>query len=269
MSLRQDLLKTSHRRQRKKVFIKILLGIGVLGIASAVVTFLFYIPSLRVSNIVISGLDKNSEKELQAELFGILRGRKWLIVPKDHILFLSKKDIEDFLTEKYRFRDFAVAKKFPATIDISITERKTWAVWCPAEGNGNDCLLLDMDGLAFERSPAVSGSAILEITDARGGDFLGKNILSEDKFSKIFQMVESAPKTIQSDITNIYIKKSGETYYLYRKSGFYLIIDGETDIAKSLENLALALKSGEIKDKQSTLEYLDLRFPDKVFYKFK
>ena len=47
-----------------------------------------------------------------------------------------------------------------------------------------------------------------------------------------------------------------------------MIIDAETDIEKSLENLSLALRSGEIKEKSNALEYVDLRFPDKVFYKF-
>ena len=100
MSLRQDLLKTSHRRRKKDIFTKILFGICVLGIVSAIATFLFYIPALRVSNIIISGLDKNNAKELHTELFEILGGRKWLIVPKNHILFLPKKNIEEFL-ERY------------------------------------------------------------------------------------------------------------------------------------------------------------------------
>ncbi|OGF52283.1 hypothetical protein A3I27_01985 [Candidatus Giovannonibacteria bacterium RIFCSPLOWO2_02_FULL_43_11b] len=267
MSLRQDLLKTSHRRRKKDIFTKILFGICVLGIVSAIATFLFYIPALRVSNIIISGLDKNNAKELHTELFEILGGRKWLIVPKNHILFLPKKNIEEFLSGKYGFRDFAVAKKFPSTIDISITERKTWAVWC--RENGNNCLLLDKEGLAFERSVIFFGSSILKIMDAREEDFLGKNILPPEKFNRILQMTEDAPKIIQGDIESIYIKKSGETYYLYPKSGIYFIIDAETDVERALENLTLALKSGKIKAKADTLEYIDLRFPDKVFYKFK
>jgi len=266
MSLRQDLLKTSHRRHQRGIVIKVLFGIGILGIASAVATLLFYVPSLRASTINISGLDKIDEKELRAEILGALEGIKWLIIPRDHMLFLPKKNIEDILSGKYRFRDFEVKKEFPSTLDISITERKTWAIWCSE--NGNSCLLLDEGGFAFDKSAALSGGVILSIVDAREDDFLHKNILPPEDFNKISRMTEGIAKIIQSDIVKIYIKKDGETYYLYPKNGFYMIIDAETDIEKSLENLSLALRSGEIKEKSNALEYVDLRFPDKVFYKF-
>ena len=107
MSLRQDLLKTSHRRQRKSILFKVLIGIGIFGVASAIATFLFYIPSLRVSNINISGLDATGEKKLRAEIFGILEGRKWLIIPKDHMLFLPKENVENILSGEYTLWELA------------------------------------------------------------------------------------------------------------------------------------------------------------------
>ncbi|KKU16667.1 MAG: hypothetical protein UX24_C0004G0003 [Candidatus Giovannonibacteria bacterium GW2011_GWB1_45_9b] len=276
MSLRQDLLKTFHKRRQKGVFIKILLWVGILGIVSAMATLLFYVPPLRVSKVNIFGLDKNDEKQLRAEILEIIAGKKWLIVPRDHVFFLSQKDIEEFLAGKYRFSDFAVERKFPSAIDVSITERKTWAIWCPSDleaklprGSLASCLLLDKEGLAFEKSVISSGSAVLKILDAREEDFLRKNILPPEHFGKISQMIENIPKIIESDIVKVYIKKGGETYYLYPKKGFYLIIDAQTDIEKAIENFSLALRSGEIKKKSDTLEYIDLRFQDKVFYKFK
>ncbi len=172
-----------------------------------------------------------------------------------------------FFQMKYRFSDFVVKRKLPSAIDVSITERKTWAIWC--KDGENNCLLLDKDGLAFEKSIISSGSAVLKILDAREEDFLRKNILPPEHFRKVSQMIEKIPKIIESDIVKVYIKKGGETYYLYPKKGFYLIIDAQTDIEKAIENFSLALKSGEIKERSDTLEYIDLRFQDKVFYKFR
>src|SRR3990167_712620 len=187
MSLRQDLLKTSHKRRQKGVFIKILLWVGILGIVSAMATLLFYVPPLRVSKVNIFGLDKNDEKQLRADILEIIAG-------------------------------------------------KTWAIWCPSDleaklpsGSLASCLLLDKEGLAFEKSVISSGSAVLKILDAREGDFLRKNILPPEHFRKISQMIENIPKIIESDIVKVYIKKGGETYYLYPKKGFYLIIDAQTD----------------------------------------
>jgi len=51
------------------------------------------------------------------------------------------------------------------------------------------------------------------------------------------------------------------------KSGWFLVIDLETDFGRALENLTIALN--EIGERKEKLEYADLRFADKIFYRFK
>jgi len=267
MLLRQELLRTSHKRRRWRLVYKILAGVGVVGIISAAITFLFYIPSLRVKTIAISGLDSASEKELRLEIFEALGARRLWVLPKDHLIFFPRKEIEALLADKFRVKQFQLEKNFPSSLKIAITARETWAIWCSLQ-NPKNCLLLDKEGLAFEKAPEIAGSIVLKIIDARGGDFLGKNILPPAEFQKILFLIENVTKRAGENVLTADIKASGETYLLHLKSGWYLILDNETDQERAVENLVLALNS-EIKENRANLEYIDLRFPDKVFYKYK
>ncbi len=266
MSLRQDLQKTLHRKKQSELFRRALIGIGILGILATVIAFLFYIPSLRITKLIISGLSPIDEKQLRREVLAALATREYFIIPKDHLLFFPKNEIYALLQNKFRVRAFKLEKDFPSTIKIEVTERETWAVWCSADAT--KCLLLDKDGLAFESATGFSGSAILKIVDARGDDFIGKNILPLENFLKIRELVEKAPGIMKETVGTINIKSSGKTYLIYAKSGWYMLIDDETDVPKALENLRIALNS-EIKENRKNLEYIDLRFQDKIFYRYR
>lgn len=243
------------------------MGLGVLVIIAGLIIFLFYIPSLRITKVAIAGLGSVDEKNLRAEVLAALDSRRFLVLPRDHLLFFPKNEVEELLNHKFRVRTFELSKDFPSSISIQINARETWAVWCPASGRV-DCLLLDKDGLGFEKARDFAGTAVLKIIDARDDDFLGKKILEHDKLIKLQEMISDIPGKAGDELSTINIKASGETYLLYLRSGWYLLIDEDIDPRTALENLTIVLKS-EIKEKKNDLEYIDLRFRDKVFYKFK
>jgi len=50
------------------------------------------------------------------------------------------------------------------------------------------------------------------------------------------------------------------------KEGWYALLDEETNFKTAFENMKLVLEN-QIKDKRAELEYIDLRFSNKVFFK--
>ena len=64
------------------------------------------------------------------------------------------------------------------------------------------------------------------------------------------------------------VLKDGDIYEIYLKEGWYVILNNENEPESSFNNLELVL--GEtVKEKRSKLEYVDLRFGNKVFFKLK
>lgn len=238
-----------------------------LVIAGGLMVATFYIPSLRLSSIVIEGLSPAETKILREEMEQILAEKYFYVFPKDNFILFPKEKVETLLNANLRIKEFTLEREFPSTLKIFLKERETWAVWCQKDAK-TPCLLLDREGFAFVVSPAFSGTAVLKIIDERNEEFIGKNILPSVQFQKLAAFVERLPRRAKEEVSAIEIKVSGNTFHLNLKSGWYLLIDDETDIDTALENLALALNS-EIKESREKLEYVDLRFSDKVFYRFK
>ena len=245
---------------------RVLIALGFLLILTGIIIFLFYVPSLRISRVQITGLSIADEKELRTEILTALSSRRYLIIPKDHLVLFQRKEIETLLSNKFRVKQFDLKKDFPSGLKIVLSERETWAVWCRAS-NLENCFLIDQGGVVFEKAAGFAGSAVLKIIDARDEDFLGKNVLPNQSFEKISLFREWIKDQVGEEIRKVNIKSSGKTFLLYTRAGWYVLIDDETDITKAIENLVLGLS--EIKEGRSKLEYIDLRFPDKIFYKFK
>ena len=255
------------RRKRQQIFLKgILILLGFVA-AGGLVLAAFYIPSLRLSSIVIEGLSPAETKILREEIEQILSQKYFYVFPKDNFILFPKEKVEILLKAKPRLREFLMEREFPSTLKIFLKERETWAVWCQKDAK-KSCLFLDAEGFAFGAAPAFSGTAVLKIIDERNEEFIGKNIMSSAQFQKLAALVERLPRRAKEEVSAIEIKISGNTFRLHLKSGWYITTDEETDVDRALENLALALNS-EIKESRAKLEYVDLRFPDKVFYRYK
>ncbi len=68
-------------------------------------------------------------------------------------------------------------------------------------------------------------------------------------------------------ITRVYIKEDN-FFQLLTKEGWRILIDDKNEPQITYENLSLALKE-KIKDKRKNLDYIDLRFGNKVYFKYK
>jgi hypothetical protein len=64
------------------------------------------------------------------------------------------------------------------------------------------------------------------------------------------------------------ILKDGWQYEIYLKESWYILLNDKNESNLSFSNLQLVL-DGTIKEKRPTLEYVDLRSGNKVFYKYK
>ncbi|MEK7085234.1 MAG: FtsQ-type POTRA domain-containing protein [Patescibacteria group bacterium] len=278
----KHLLEVSRRRKRRWALIKLFgwaaVGLVVLGGFIS----LFYVKSLRLREVRFTGAETLSREELAMEIKKIVSTRYFYLLPKDHILFLPKKEIADSLSNKYRIKEFSLSRKFPNILEIEIKERKPWAVWCHREGEKDsdelkspaaetsgeltNCGVADRSGFVFAASPALSGSAVLKIIDARNTEMIGRYFAPSPDVAKIAFIIEKAEERLGEQITSV-APESGGVYHLFMEEGWYLIIDGGIKEEKSFENLLLAL--GKIGDRRGELQYIDLRFANKVFYKFR
>ena len=103
----------------------------------------------------------------------------------------------------------------------------------------------------------------------------GSQMLSPDLFHELMRFIDGV--TALGFKPSYLIVSDGNIYSLYLKStGLNLnpkiIFKGDNDLSVILDNLSIAMSksefANEINSKYDTLSYIDLRFKNKVLYKF-
>lgn len=254
--------RRSRKPQRSRFLKNILFLVFILSavvLASSIIIPRVIIPK----EVSIRGIENLKKEELEFSV------REFLKTP---FFFNSKKLIASLKTSFPRIAEVNVRRNFfQKTLHLEIQERKPWALWCPeTESNKVEatCFYIDNSGIVFQKAPLFFGDLILKIFDERemtvkiGEPFLEtRHVINLQNFTR---RLNDTYKTRTVEIrTTVDL-----AFWLTTTAGWRIVLDSETDIDRALENLDIFLTSA-IKDQVENLDYLDLRFKDKGFYKLR
>lgn len=161
-------------------------------------------------------------------------------------------------------------------LSVKVYERKPSYIWCPGEflpentASGNQCYFLDEQGFSFSEAPRFSGPVFFEIyaSSTSGNEFIGKYPFESGLFKKLI-LFKNALTEINLPATELIRLEDGDFKFVL-KAGGAVLINEKNDINISLRNIVSAKKALEDSGKNiNSVEYIDLRFGNKVFYKFK
>jgi hypothetical protein len=276
-----DIFLTSRRKRRKKFLWKTGLTIlAVLVFLGGIVGF-FYISRFRIKDISIEGTYILDEEQLREEVSGILEGEFFKILPRDNIFIFPKAEISTALLQNFPvLKGVSIRRSFPQKISVFLEERKPESLWCvssfpPAAGQNATstdpsevfCAFTDENGFIFQPAPLFSGAIFPLFYDERLMlAAIGKEMLPSAEFRKLYSFAEILEKN-GIEVAKI-ILKDGEEYEVYLKERWYIKLNAKNEADISFNNLGLILDE-TIKEKRPTLEYVDLRSGNKIFFKYK
>ena len=281
MRRKKEIFASSRRLRRKKIIAFAIIFLGGFLLIFAGVTSIFYIPKFRIQRIGISA-DTALGGAVLAETKKMAGERRFGVFPLDNILFFPEEKIKERILEKYpAIREITFDKDFPDSVFINIAERGAKAIWCDgeeaeSENFRNKCFFIDERGVAFSEAPFFSEGVFLRIIGgpllanlAYGGqeqEFkLGGSVLNQNEFQNILEFKNSI-ETLNFQAEKIFVKDGG-VYEIYLDRSWRVIFDLRRDTEDLFENLKILLE--EIENNEKNLEYIDLRFDNKVFYKFR
>jgi hypothetical protein len=276
-----ELKKKRRRVLLQKIFF-VLLAIAVFVVPLA---YISRMEKLNIGGVVVKGnkvIDPEILKDLAQER---MSGSYLWIFPRTNLFLYPKNDIKESLTEKYkRIKEITLAVKDKKILEVSIVERIPKYLWCgttppPTTSTPTTCYFLDEDGYIFDLAPYFSGEVyfkfygdtILNDGDPTGSYFFGANFTKFIAFRDALISMGTKPVAAfineKGDI-NISLSSLG-------KAGVSpeILLKTNADFNHMAENLQTAISTEplqtDFRKRYSSLLYIDLRYGNKVYYKFK
>lgn len=250
-------MKINYYHQTKNRFISKAKKIFVFAIIMvAAIWGFFWIPNFKVSNIEINN-SLVRKSQVSTALASILNEQNNFYIPKSNFFLFSEQEAEKLILES-DMGVVKIAKKFPNTLKLDFLEIKPKFIYCD-----KNCFYVDKNGLAYEIAPTFTESPVpfLEVNSrVKMGDYVisSKEALFLADFLK--EIEKLGVKTEKIAIEN--------DFNIFLKEGWRLIL--LKDESRSPEDIIQKLKLLlDQKIKNSPLDYIDMRFPNKAFYKLK
>jgi len=278
--------KLAKHRKAQARFRRILALIFVLIILGGAGYFI-YADRFQIKGIAVTGSEAISGDTIAASAEANINGKTAYIFPKRNIFLYSKKSLEASLTQSFPRLDTIGIEIKNKQLAIAVTEREPAYLWCgetiPATRQASfdsTCFFLDSTGYIFSLAPQFSDSVYSRIyttlpnTVGDEASPIGQYAMTSSVLARVAtfakQITSSSFKPSAYSIT----PDGDALIFLYRDSDSSPVIrynplhDPLTVVAQFKAAIGTEPLKSKLATSLSTLDYIDVRFPNKIFYKF-
>ncbi|MES2930644.1 MAG: hypothetical protein V4665_02575 [Patescibacteria group bacterium] len=281
-SPKAESLKRMRKKRRLRICILVIVFCAVL--VGALAYFSFH-PRLTISSVVVTGTRIIDAPDVEARVRMDLKGRYFSLFSRANSFIYPRQFIRDDIIASFpRIETLAVSRDSLSALRISITERAGSYLYCGSAipeiemDIGENCYFVNDDGYIFDTAPYFSGNLFFKYYLAQDPSVLeplGSQMMDADRFHELARFID---KTRTLGFKPIYITLASDgihTLYLdHVRSDTTpkIIFNADNDLSVILDNLSASMSqkefADEIKNKYTKLLYIDLRFDNKVLYKF-
>ncbi len=257
-------LRKKHRIKKKKpilennffggffIFLFLILGSTYL--------FVFH-PFFQVDSISFTKKG-DIDEDLLSKIIDKQIEKNWFFLDSKSIFLISGKDIEKNITEEVSLiEDIEVIKSFPSEIIIRGKSRTPFAIWCSRESE-EYCHYVDRNGVLFSEIEIFIKDFVVYVEEKEAS--FGEKIISKDMINSLYSMKEK----IQKEGLNLsYFKIHDERKIeAITKKGMRIYFSKEQEkMEAEMANFNITINSIEEEDRNN-IDYIDLRFGDRIFY---
>lgn len=259
-------------RRRKAVIGRIFILVFFVSALWGSIYFLTGLSFVTVREIEVVGATSIATSTVSETAQNLLTGRYFYTIPKSNIFFYPKNKIERAISDAYpRVEHVGIGFKNFHAITVTLIERSPKALWCDSAVSEN-CYFLDDQGLIFSAYYHLDDTAIdfIKFYSASAVvDPINHQFVSSEYFAKL---IDFAGKLKSVGFTVLSFSERQDADFEVKLSGGQRIIfSKDANFDTVLQNFKTLLGNSEFSvDKGfKRVDYLDLRFGNKVFYKTK
>lgn len=218
---------------------------------------------LVISEIKIVGSNDERSKMFEIEAWKQTDQNVFWFLSQSHLFIFNKKDYISKINNEYVLNGIKIKKKIPGTLEIKITEKEPVAVWFETD----NYYLIDKEGWIITVLAGPQTDLITVVNN-------GPSKVNEKRLMNQERIISSVLEAQEAFIGPFsYLQASQftttheqDTLAISLKQGVVIYFATNEPMAGQFDRLDVLLKS-DLKDKLSKINYIDLRFGDKVYYK--
>lgn len=265
--------------RRRKMFLWKAGGALVLGIL--LVTFSSWVlhrPYLQINHIIVNGNSVVSDKDITDVTENVLSGKYVFLFPRTNSLLYPEKEIETSVLAAFKkIERVDIVRIDFQTLSMEVEEQKPHALWCGEEGDTltdgeeeRNCYFLNAEGFIFSHAPNFTGNVFLRFYGGiMDGNPIGAYYLkTNNEFIRTNVLIDSIKKLDMNPIELRLLEEADME--LYMDGGSKILFARDQRPSEVLDNLKVVLESETFQNKaKRDIEYIDLRFGNKVYFKLK
>ncbi len=267
-------LRAKRRRVRAALALAVLLLCGGIfwGVSEA-----SYLPRFNVTSISISGAAQVPERLILRYAESEMAEDSYHILSRTNVLTFPREELERAIVEFFpRIKSATVSRPsmLATAAAVSIEERQPFARWCArapetASAPDEDCYIMDEGGFIFAKATSsttyathyVFEGGLASSTNPVGEWYLRAHLAGMVSLFRFLGQAGLTPEGANAE--------GGQDFSVRLEEGFLLKASFGADAGTLAKNLQLVLSSDALKNSQGELEYVDLRFGNRVYYKLK
>lgn len=288
--------RVQQKRHRKRVIFIVSTCAG-FGVFIGLLIFLARLDSLHIKNIQVEGAHTELETQIRSTIDKHLSENFLWVFPRWNRFLFQKSETQAELLSTYpKIQTVRVNYVGLSGLDVSVEERKMFGLWCDgvapvsagSDANVGNCYAIDSTGYIFATSPYFSDHTYFDFfgkplnqavqddaTTTTGmipvyeAPYIGAQYLPHDVFAAVNGFVGMLKE--KGIITDTLIVHDLDFFELALKSGGVVRFSPSQDLSKAASDLKTGLEkniTGQPNKKLSDIEYIDLRFTNKVIFKF-
>lgn len=275
---RRSPLRRRRRRARLVIAFIVLLVLlaAVYGVHAA-----SYASPLTIQSVSVDGVQAIPPDIIETFVQSELNDGSYHFFSRANIFLYPKKAITAALARNFPRVSAASLSRdslLSTHLTITITERQPYATWCKSSPDGTtidttqpgECFVMDERGFLFADatdstdhvgSNYIFTGGISSTSTPIGQTFAPAHLAGIAALMKLLVNAGFTPQgaSIEND----------QDFFIQLQEGFFLKASYGEDAAQLVHNLQLILSSDTLTGKEADLDYIDLRFGNRVYYKLK
>ncbi len=220
---------------------------------------------LVIRDIDVSGANSVSSERVEEHAEAVIDDGAFHLFSRRNIFLYPRSSIEEALASEFpRIDSVSVSRRglLAQAVRITVEERDPFALWCDEAG----CYLMDSNGFVFASSQGEETQLAVKFSGglSRDADAVGQSFLP-NAFSSVQDLIARLPAAGCTPAT--FTVEDAQDYTVGCLEGYAMKSAFASDAETVARNLKLSLSSDALSGDVSELEYVDLRFGNRVYYK--